>query len=230
MTFVAHCTGLHKTGGIIFTCSGSLSKLDKLWRLCITTHNCQSHSPRRPKNLNRGTASLSLPVNATPSLPLHEWVPKRRSPQSKHTTGRGSLLISIREGKKRGRQVSSVPPRRVAVTLTQLTNFFVSVSSWVDCLELGLHRIITPLLSLSTCWLNIEQVSRGTRKCSINRTQNCRKRWRPVLRCNQKVCCLFYVVNRNIKIKTLTHYHPAMPFGNRKKYFGWSFQFSIFTI
>jgi len=28
----------------------------------------------------------------------------------------------------------------------------------------------------------------------------------------------------------LTHYRPAMPFGNRKKYFRGSFQFSIVTI
>jgi len=28
----------------------------------------------------------------------------------------------------------------------------------------------------------------------------------------------------------LTHYRPAMPFGNRKKYFRGSFQFSIVTV
>jgi len=30
--------------------------------------------------------------------------------------------------------------------------------------------------------------------------------------------------------KILTHYRPAMPFGNRQKYFRWSFQFSIVSI
>jgi len=42
-----------------------------------------------------------------------------------------------------------------------------------------------------------------------------------------------YCQNQNFSlncIKYLTHYCPAMPFGNRKKYFRVSFQFSIVTI
>jgi len=33
-----------------------------------------------------------------------------------------------------------------------------------------------------------------------------------------------------LQMRRLTHYRPAMPFGNRKKYFRESFQFSIITI
>jgi len=44
---------------------------------------------------------------------------------------------------------------------------------------------------------------------------------------------LVFFAKNNLSVGSLlclTHYHPVMPFGNRKKYFRGSFQFSIVAI
>jgi len=56
----------------------------------------------------------------------------------------------------------------------------------------------------------------------------------PVLKFNYNVKNDIYFTDRGVcpvfNDTPLTHYRPAMPFGNKKKYFTGSFQFSIGTV